>query len=223
MTTEKSSGSASSVIVRDMIQGLYEGYYIAGQRLAERDLMEHYGLSRSSVREALNQMAADGVVELHPHRGARIRKLTREEAANIFSITEVILGLAARQAAARIDEGDAREQLKASFDGVEKHVGDGDHLGFIRQRNHYFRTLISINRNDELWRLLPKLQVHLVRNRPYVPSDARVQGYREITEAILAADEEAAEAAARRYVRTTASYVLPHFPTEERAGGQPSQ
>lgn len=212
MAPKDNNGSASSTIVRDIIQGLYEGYYIAGQRLAERDLTEHYGLSRSSVREALNQMAADGIVEILPYRGARIRKLTKEEAANILSITEVILGLAARQAAAHIDEGDARDRLKESFDAIANHGGDNDHTDFIRRRNHYFRTLISINRNDEIWRLLPKLQVHLVRNRPSVPTEIRVQGYREITDAILAGNEIAAEEAARRYVRVTASHVLPMFP-----------
>lgn len=218
MATKKNSGSASSAIVRDVIQGLYEGRYVAGQRLAERDLTEHYGLSRGSVREALNQMAADGIIELLPHRGARIRHLTRAEAANIFSITEVILGLAARQAAAHIDEGDARDRLKASFEAIANHMDDSDQLEFLRKRNQYFRTLISINHNDELWRLLPKLQVHLIRNRLSVPSKIRVQCYREITEAILDTNERAAEAAARRYVRKTASYVLPQFP--EKAGAR---
>lgn len=212
MAPKSSNGSASSSIVRDVIQGLYEGRYVAGQRLAERDLMEHYQLSRSSVREALSQMAADGIVELHPYRGARIRKLTRAQAENILAITEVILGLAARQAAAHIDDGDARDRLRESFEGIATHGGDGDHLSFIERRGQYFRTLMDINGNDELRRLLPRLQVHLVRNRLSVPSDVRVRGYREITEAILAADAEAAEAAARRYVRETATYVLPQFP-----------
>lgn len=212
MAPKSSTGSASSGIVRDVIQGLYEGRYVAGQRLAERDLMENYQLSRSSVREALSQMAADGIVELHPYRGARIRKLTRAQAANILAITEVILGLAARQAAGHIEEGDARDRLKESFEGIASHVNEGDQLTFIRQRGQYFRTLMDINGNDELRRLLPRLQVHLVRNRLSVPADARVRGYRKITEAILAADGEAAEAAARSYVRETASYVLPQFP-----------
>ncbi len=212
MAANMRSGSASSVIVSDVIKGLYEGRYVTGQRLAERDLMGQYGMSRGSVREALNQMAADGIIELNPYRGARIRKLTRAEAANILSIIEVILGLAARQAAAHIDEGDARDQLKASLDGIVAQVNGSDPVEFIRARGRYFRTLVDINKNDELWRLLPKLQVHLVRTRHNVPTEARVRGYREITDAILAGDEEAAETAARRYVRMTASYVVPSFP-----------
>lgn len=212
MAATKKSGSASSAIVRDVIKGLYEGRYTAGQRLAERDLVEDYGLSRSSVREALNQMSADGIVELSPHRGARIRKLSRLDAENILSITEVILGLASRQAASRIDEDDNRKKLEGAFSAIEDCLDDNDPLEFMRRRNRYFRILIEINRNDELWRLLPRLQVHLVRNFAAVPASARVQSYRVITEAILAGDGEAAEAAARRYVRMTMPHLLPHFP-----------
>ncbi len=203
--------SASGAIVRDVIRGLYEGTYVAGQRLAEPDLMARYGMSRSSVREALKQMAADGIVVLHPFRGAQIRKLTRGEAANIFSIVEVIFGLAARQAAAHIDTGDARDRLWARFECIAAHGVDGDRYEFIRRRNRFFKTLVEINGNDELSRLLPKLQVHLIRNRLAVPREVRVAGYRGITEAVLSGDEARAENAARGYVRMTASHVLPHF------------
>ncbi|WP_322864945.1 GntR family transcriptional regulator [Aquicoccus sp. G2-2] len=204
--------TASGIIVSDVIRGLYEGYYVAGQRLVEPDLMERYGLSRGSTREALKEMAADGIVTLQPFRGAQIRKLTRREAANIFSITEVILGLAARQAAAHINEGDARAKLSHALSGIEKHADDSDRFAFIQHRNFYFRTLVDINHNDELWRLLPKLQVHLIRNRLAMPPQDRVQGYREMTEAILTGNEDAAEDAARRYVRKTAAAGLPDFP-----------
>ncbi|MBN9887155.1 GntR family transcriptional regulator [Salipiger abyssi] len=210
-TRGKSEPTAADILARDVIRGIYEGYYVAGQRLAEPDLGDRYGLSRSSVREGLKQLAADGIVVLLPFKGAQIRKLTRREAENLFSITEVILGLAARQAAAHIDEDGARDKLTASFEAIAEQRESDDRHAFIRHRNRYFRTLVDINGNDELWRLLPKLQVHLIRNRLAVPRDDRIQGYREITDAILSGDEDAAEQAARRYVRKTASCALPEF------------
>ena len=102
-------------------------------------------------------------------------------------------------------------QFIESFDNIVHHKED-DMLDFIRQRDHYFRTLIEINGNQELRRLIPKLQVHLVRNRPSVPHEKRIENYRKITDAILAGKEKAAETAARRYVRIMASHVLPQFP-----------
>ncbi|MEY8838784.1 GntR family transcriptional regulator, partial [Cribrihabitans sp. XS_ASV171] len=78
--------SASRFIVRDVVRGLYEGRYVAGQRMAEPDLMAHYDVSRSTVREALKELSSDGIVELAAFRGAQIRKLTRAQAANLFAV-----------------------------------------------------------------------------------------------------------------------------------------
>jgi len=211
-TQGQTPASSSLTIVRDVIRGLYEGRYVPGQRLVEPDLMAHYGLSRGTVREALKQLSSDGIVVSHPYRGAQIRSLSRPEAANIFAVTEVILGLAARQAALRIDAPGAREKIARHFEKIASHRDAGDRFEFIRLRNRYFRALIEISGNDELRTILPRLQVHLIRNRLTVPPEERIAGYRKITQAILAQDAEAAETAARSYVAKTAACVLPHFP-----------
>nr|BAH90357.1 GntR family transcriptional regulator [uncultured bacterium]BAH90473.1 GntR family transcriptional regulator [uncultured bacterium] len=212
MNEKKTSGSAATVIVRDVLQGLSDGRYVAGQRLAERDLAELYNLSRSSIREALSHMAADGIVEISPYKGARIRKLSRSEAANIMAISEVILGLAARQAAENIQDQDERDRLSASFQALENLRGADHQLEFNHRRNEYYRVLYELGKNDELRRMLPKINVHLVRGSQAVPYDLRIEGHREITEAVLAGDAEAAEAAARRYMRATIPYILQHYP-----------
>ncbi|MEZ5676711.1 transcriptional regulator, GntR family [Thalassovita litoralis] len=204
--------SSSAAIVRDVIRGLYEGRYVPGQRLAEPDLVADYGLSRGTVREALKQLASDGVVIAHPYKGAQIRSLTRPEAANIFAVTEVILGLAARQAAHNIDTPGARETITTHFNAIAAHNSESDRFEFIRQRNRYFRALIEISGNDELRTILPRLQVHLIRNRLAVPPADRVHGYHNITQAVLEGAPDRAEQAARSYVAKTAACVLPHFP-----------
>ncbi len=204
--------STSSYIVRDVVRGLYEGRYIAGQRMVEPDLMAQYDVSRSTVREALKQLAADGIVVLAAFRGAQIRKLTRSEAANLFAVTEVILGLAARQAAQRIDAPGAREKIEELFRSIAEFNDADDRFGFLRRRNRYFRQLVAVSGNDEIQSILPRLQVHLIRNRLSVPPADRIAGYRRITEAVLSGDPVAAESAARDYVARTAACILPHFP-----------
>lgn len=204
--------STSSTIVRDIVRGLYEGRYVPGQRLVEPDLMAQYGVSRSTVREALKQLSADGIAVTAAFRGAHIRKLTRAEAENLFSITEVILGLAARQAAQRIDAPGAREKITELFQAIAEYRDEEGRFEFLRRRNRYFRQLVQISGNEEINSILPRLQVHLIRNRLSVPPAERIEGYRQITEAVLAGDSDAAEAAARRYVARTAACILPYFP-----------
>lgn len=205
-------GSTSAQIVRDIVKGLYEGRYVPGQRLAEPDLMASYGVSRSTIRESLKALSADGVVVLEAYRGAHIRRLSREQAANLFAITEVVLGLAARQAASKIGADGARSRLEALFQAIRDYREEEGRFEFLRRRNRYFRELVSISGNDEIDRILPRLQVHLIRNRLTVPASERISGYRAITDAVLAGDAAAAEMAARTYVAKTAAFILPHFP-----------
>lgn len=200
-----------SHIVRDVIKGLYEGRYVPGQRLVEPDLMTQYNVSRSTVREALKVLGSDGIVVSEAFRGAQIRRLTRAEAANLFSITELVIGLAARQAAERISTEAERTKLAELFRAIENYREEDGRFEFLRRRNGYFRELINISGNDEIHRILPRLQVHLIRNRLSVPARERINGYREITEAVLAGDGDAAETVARRHVVMTAAHILPHF------------
>ena len=206
------SQSTSSALVRDVIRGLYEGRYAPGQRLVEPDLMAAYDVSRSTVREALKQLAADGIIVAHPHRGAQIRRLTRSEAANLFALTEVVLGLAARQAAAHIYKPGAREQIEALFQDIAAFCEEEGRFEFLRRRDRYLRALVRISENEELFRVLPRLQVHLIRKRLAVPPSERIRGYRKMTDAILRGDPVAAEKAARGYVARAATRTLPAFP-----------
>src|SRR5260370_12580628 len=89
-----SAVSASDRIVSDVVRGLYDGRYAPGQRLVEPDLMQKYGVSRSTVREAINRLSAVGVAASHPFRGAQIRQLSRREARDILLILELMVGLA---------------------------------------------------------------------------------------------------------------------------------
>ena len=77
-TTSAGSHAASlpRVVFEGIVRGLYEGRYVAGQRLVEADIVQTFDVSCGSVREALNRLAAEGTVVLEPHRGARIRLRT---------------------------------------------------------------------------------------------------------------------------------------------------
>lgn len=193
--------SSSDLIVRDILRGLYEGRYVAGQRLVEPDLVARFAVSRSTVREAIKRLAAQGVVEALHNRGARIRQLSKDEALNILLITEVIVGLAARLAAANIDAEGNRERMERVLAALIEASRAADKYDFMRARNRFHRTMARIGRNPELERLLSNLQVHLVRNRLVMHPDDRERSYRAIGAAILAGDEAAAEASARAHVR----------------------
>ena len=76
-------------------KGLMRREYVVGQRLVEADLTARLQVSRGTVREALKSLAASGIVELVPHRGAFIRGLSLTDARNLLAVLEVLTGLAA--------------------------------------------------------------------------------------------------------------------------------
>lgn len=193
--------TAADRIVRDVVRGLYENRFVPGQRLVEPDLMRRYQASRSTVREAIKRLAGDGVVTLHAHRGAQIRQLTREDARGVLLVLEVLIGLAARLCARNIDRGDARAEFRAAYEHLLSFEHAGDSYDLVHARNRFYRALTRISANPELDRILPTVQVHIVRARLRQPQAQRFADYRRMAEAILRGDQEAAEAEGRAHIR----------------------
>ena len=83
-------------------QGVVDGRFVPGQRLIARDLTEEIGISRGAVREAFRRLAAEGMVDLIPNRGASVRRLSRRQVEDLFQIRECVEGLAAGLAATAV-------------------------------------------------------------------------------------------------------------------------
>ncbi|BCH26671.1 GntR family transcriptional regulator [Mesorhizobium sp. L-8-10] len=213
--------SSSDQIVRDIVRGLYEGRYAAGQRLVEPDLMRRYGVGRSTVREAIKRLAAEGIAVTHAFRGAQIRQLSRIDACNVLLVMELMVGLAARQAAENISTPGAGDGFRESLDTLLAFERQGDSYELVRARNRFYRTMTRLGGNREVERLLPSIQVHLVRAQLRLPPEQRFADYRAIAEAVLAGDAQRAEEAARGYIRRTAE-TLALLPDSAFAPDEPA-
>jgi DNA-binding GntR family transcriptional regulator len=100
-------------VLQQLRQRIVEGVLAPGGKLNERELSEWLQVSRTPLREALRMLAAEGLVELLPNRGAVVAQLSTQDVADSF---EVIAGLEAQAgelAAARIDPA-ALAEIRAS-------------------------------------------------------------------------------------------------------------
>ena len=203
--------SSPDLIFREVVQGLYKGSYVPGQRLVEADLTKRWNVSRGTVREALNRLSAEGIVTLSRHRGAAIRILDRDEMRDILEVLELMIGMAARLAAKRIADGAHRERFIESFEALLALRDRPDSFELVRARNRFYRTLALIGGNRELQDLLSRMHVHLVRVQLRALQDNlatdRFDDYRRVGEAVLAGDMRRAELAARRHVRATSEVL----------------
>lgn len=215
-TTPADRRSSPDRVADAVTRGILRRHYVVGQRLVESDLTEQLGVSRSTVREALKILAASGVVEIVPHRGALVRALSLADARDLLSVLEVLIGLAARQAAERIDEGSNRALFKAAAQALisPRPTDQLDHI--LDERAKFYQVIFDIADNRELNRALPLPRAHLLRTQFYgflSKSDltAMVTEYRHITTAILDGDAAAAERHSRRHIQKTAERSLPHL------------
>ncbi len=96
-----------------------------------------------SVREALNRLAAEGIVALNLHRGAHIRLLTQTEIEDILTLLELLIGLAARLAARKLEDASKSSPLRKNFLRVyEQLVAFEDRpetYDLIRARNRFLQ------------------------------------------------------------------------------------
>jgi DNA-binding GntR family transcriptional regulator len=199
--------SSPDRVVDTIVQGIRSGRYVPGQKLIEADLTHDLRVSRGPVREALKRLAAEGVVMLTRHRGAYIRALSRAEADETLVVLEVLTGLMARLAAETVNAGDHAERIRKAYEwlGVYKN-GQASSNEYIEKRRHFYDTLVEIGGNEQLGRIMPTMQIHLLRLQvqPYLTRQGRqeqLRDYAEITEAVLAGKPQQAERAMRRHIR----------------------
>lgn len=144
--TESSLHGETLSRLRDYI---VEGNIPDGGRILERELCELLGISRTPLREALKVLAAEGLVELLPHRGARVRGLNEADLRELFDVMGGLEALAGRLACENITESE--------FSEIERihHEMYGYYLR--RDMHNYFRTnqeihqrIVGASRNSAL-------------------------------------------------------------------------
>ncbi len=199
-------------IVRSVLEGLYQGRYVPGQRLTEVDLTREFKVSRGSIREALHRLETVGVIALTRNRSAHIRALTRTESRDALAIVEVIIGLAARLAADHIETPGSRGLLESCLSRLLDGTDRSDLLSFVKARNSFYRALVKIGGNLELARMLPGMQVHLLRVQfrrfLTLEDEMRNNDYQSIATAVLDGKGGVAERQARRHIRNVQAQIL---------------
>lgn len=100
----RSSGTLHGELLVALRDFIVEGNLEDGARVPERALCERFNISRTPLREALKVLAAEGLIELLPNRGARVRELSSADVRELFDVMGGLEALAGRLACERITE-----------------------------------------------------------------------------------------------------------------------
>lgn len=126
-----------SDLVGRLRDAIIEGEFPEGSHLSERLLCERLGVSRSPLREALKTIAAEGLIELLPNRGARIVQLSIEQLRDTYSVVAILEIAAARLACEHATEMQIAELGELHF-RMAKHR-------LQRNFRDYFKTNLLIH------------------------------------------------------------------------------
>jgi DNA-binding GntR family transcriptional regulator len=119
---------------------IFKGDFNEGERLVEAKLASRYGVSRGPVREALQLLSHQGLVEIREGKGAYVRTITAEELEKMIVLRGTLAGLAARVIAASGSEEHLDRLERISIEMRAAHQ-KGDMANFRALRASFHETL----------------------------------------------------------------------------------
>jgi GntR family transcriptional regulator, trigonelline degradation regulator len=197
--------------VVDMLrEAIVESRLKPGQRLIERELTEQTGVSRNVVREALRELAAEGLVTTLPSKGNIVATLTRKEALELFEIREVLESMATRQFVERASEAQMRA-FRRSFEAIERAANSGRSL--LACKDRFYEVMFEGAENPTITGILSGLHARITVLRASSLSQAgrppqTVAEIRAIVEAAEARDASLAERLSVEHVRHAAKAAM---------------
>lgn len=201
-------------VLAELRSEIMRGDYAPRQRLIETELAERYASSRFVLRNALTRLAAEGLVEMQPNRGARVREITVAEAVEITEIRRAVEGLVAARAAELVTD-DEIDGLRALGEQMSAAVAGTDMLRYSELNAQLHGRLRAIARHESATRIIEQLNGQLVRHQfrlsllPGRPS-VSLPEHLAIIAAVSARDPAAAEQAMRAHLTSVLATLTTH-------------
>ncbi len=143
---------------------IFELKYKPGEFVADTQIAENLGISRTPVREALYRLESEGLLVSVARRGWRVYSLSLEDIQDIFDIKVAIEGMVAAKAAACTDEV-LRQQLMATVEQMKAAVAVDDSKAWLEADFALHGVLFEMVRNRRAERIVANLndQWHRLR------------------------------------------------------------
>ncbi|MFM9108026.1 MAG: GntR family transcriptional regulator [Chloroflexota bacterium] len=176
-----------------------------GESLREEALAAEFSVSRVPVREALRQLAAEGLVDLVPRHGAIVSSLSLKQFLDAYRVREALEALAVRLATPLLG-ADGLARLRVLDTAMEGCAAAGDQEAFFAANAEFHRLLVERSGNADLIAMHASLTARMRRYQS--PSlDLRggmarsIEEHRAIIDAIARGDAEAAAALLGEHIR----------------------
>jgi DNA-binding GntR family transcriptional regulator len=200
--------------VLEIVRGaILDFRYKPGQRLIERELIEQIGVSRTTIREVLRELDAEGLVTTIPQKGAIVVIPTAEEAADLYDVRGSLEALAARRFVDRASDEQVAA-LRRAVEEFERVVAEGgDTRALLQAKDAIYDVLLDGAESRAIRSILAGLQarVRMLRaaslSQPGRPQRS-AEEMRQLCDAVEARDgDAAAEACVTHLVRAATTGI----------------
>jgi DNA-binding GntR family transcriptional regulator len=210
-------------VVDHLRRFIVEGLLAPGTKLNERELCERLGISRTPLREALKVLAAEGLVDISPNRGATVSQMGEAEIREMFELLSGLEAFSGELACERITPAELAE-IKALHRDMLACRAQNDLSGY------YVRNQAIHDRISEAARNTPLRQVYLSMNRRLqalrfrsnyqtTKWDSAIRDHEEMILALEGRDAKKMAAIMRAHLLAKRDAVLAQKSLEEEARG----
>tara|TARA_R110002012_G_scaffold124155_2_gene275052 strand:+ start:351 stop:1019 length:669 start_codon:yes stop_codon:yes gene_type:complete len=166
MKIQRQSASLRFQVQEALREEIVSGRLKPGERLVESQLCEEMDVSRTSLRESLRGLEAEGLVSLVPHRGAVVASIEISDAKQIYQVRGVIEALAVRNFVDYASDTDFY-QLEKAFKFIEATVASSNNVSeLLKAKREFYDVLLCIDENSVVRGILDMLnnRISLLRS-----------------------------------------------------------
>jgi len=220
LRVERNPAPVRTQVIDNLRQAIIDRRFLPGQRLIERELVELTGVSRTSIREALRELTAEGLVTSLPNRGNVVTEVSSKEAEQLYEVRSVLEGLAGRIFVRHASAKDRFELAKAMQD-IERAASAG--ISILDAKNRFYEVLFAGGGNDALRTIASGLhaRISMLRSLSLSVSGRTAQSLKELNQilrAVEANDANGAADACARHVEAAGRAAIQALAERQPAG-----
>jgi DNA-binding GntR family transcriptional regulator len=140
-------------VVSRLRKFILTGHLRPGERLIQDDLAERFGISRTPIREALRELASEGLVTISPYKGASVARLVPEELEAVYHVRIALESYAARLAVRNLTD-DEMKRLEVSLDAMRQAFAQHQLDQLVKVNQEFYLQLFRATRQPRLYDLI---------------------------------------------------------------------
>jgi DNA-binding GntR family transcriptional regulator len=193
-------------VVDTLRTAILTGEILPGARITEQEVRDSVKVSSSPVREAFNQLEAEGLLTRRSHMGTKVTEMHAGDARELYLIQSLLQGTAVQIAAGKIREDDIREAERLNFE-MKKRCGKKTDVKALRVLNYSLHMILCgasvypwlTRLISALWIRFPSQSLWLIPNRPVMS----VKQHERILQAVKKRDAVRAGSLMREHLESS--------------------